>query len=96
MIAPTACFMVKEWRPYSKNTLRAFVSFEIPPGMILHGCTLHERDGSRWVGMPARQYQKDGISTWAPIVELTNKEARDRFQAAALAAIDRYLAEEEL
>jgi hypothetical protein len=61
--------------------------------MILHGCTVHEKNSSRWIGLPAKQYEKDGSKTWAPLVEFASKEARERFQASALAAFDAYMAE---
>lgn len=90
-------FAVREFKPFEKNTLRAFLSFELPSGMILHGCTLLEKNGSRWIGLPAKEFTKsDGTRSWTPQVEFTSKEARDRFQAAALAAVDRHLVKEEL
>jgi hypothetical protein len=86
-------FMVRGFKPFEKNTLRAFVSFELPNGMILHGCTLHEKNSSRWIGLPAREYQKaDNERSWTPLVEFSTKAARERFQTAALAAIDAYVA----
>jgi hypothetical protein len=42
--------------------------------------------------MPARPYKTtDGARSWIPVVEFANKGARDRFQAAALAAIDAHM-----
>jgi hypothetical protein len=86
-------FIVLQFRAFEKNTLRGFLSLELPSGMILHGCTLHEKNGSRWVGVPAKEYEKDGTKTWAPLVEFTSKEAREKFQACALAAFDAYMGE---
>jgi DNA-binding cell septation regulator SpoVG len=85
-----AGFTIKEFKPYQKNTLRGFVSIELPSGLILHGLTYHQKEDSRWIGMPAKQYEKDGATTWAPQVEFVSKESRDKFQTAVLAAIDRY------
>lgn len=93
----TQKFTVREFKPFNKNTLQAFLSLELPSGMVLHGCTLHKQNGSRWIGVPARQYEKsDGENSWMRLVDFTSKDARERFQSAALAAVDRYLAEEEL
>jgi hypothetical protein len=83
-------FVVREWRPYQKNTLRGFLSLELPSGLILHGLTLHDKEGRRWVGMPAKSFEKDGTTTWAPQVEFSSKESRERFQVAAIEAIDAY------
>lgn len=88
----TSTFAAREFKPFEKNTLRGFVSLELPSGLILHGFTLHEKNGSRWIGMPAKEFTKsDGIKSWVPQIEFASKEARDRFQAAALGAVDDYL-----
>lgn len=84
-------FHVVAWKPYLKNTLRGFLSLELPSGLILHDCTLHQRNESRWVGLPGRPYQKpDGTTSWSPVVEIPENAAREKFQRGALAAVDDY------
>ena len=95
MTATAHGFLVREWRPFERNTLRGFLSLELPSGMIIRDCTVHGKNNSRWVGMPARPYEKDGAKTWSPLIEFASKEARDKFQACALAAFDKHLAEAE-
>ena len=86
-------FRVTEYRAFKKNTLEAFVTVETPSGLIISGITYHRKNASRWVSMPAQSYQKQDQSTgWKPIVDFKSKEARNRFQRAALDAIDSYLA----
>jgi len=46
---------------------------------------------SRWVGMPAKPYKKNGETKWSPLVEFSTKEACERFRDAALAALDAHL-----
>jgi hypothetical protein len=92
-VAAARVFAVREWIPYAKNSLVGFLSLELPSGMILHGCTVHQKDGSQWVGLPAKQYEKGSERTWAPLVEFDSKDAREKFQSAALAALDAYLGE---
>ena len=90
--ATTRGFAVPEWKPFEKNTLRGFLSLELPSGMIIHGCTVHEKNGARWIGLPARQFQKpDGEKSWSPLIEFVSKDSREKFQAAALAAVDSHL-----
>jgi hypothetical protein len=69
-----------EFKPFSKNTLRAFFDLGLASGMILAGCTLHEKNGHHWVGLPAKPYLKDGVQTWAPIIDFRDKTTRERFQ----------------
>ena len=84
-------FKVREFKRYSKNTLVAFLVLEMPSGLIIHGCSLHQKNDSRWVGMPAKEYLNGGEKTFAPIIEFADKETRQAFQELALAAIDEYL-----
>jgi hypothetical protein len=89
------------WRPVVKNTLLGFCTLTIEPGGIaLHECSLHEKSGKRWVGLPGKpqtdrsgQPRKDpatGKGLYTPIVEIS-KATRERFQTAALEAIDKLL-----
>jgi len=85
-------FLVSNWKAYEKNTLRGFFSLNLPSGLVIHNCTLHEKDGSRWIGLPARQYSKDdGSTSYALLIEFATKEARQQFQTMALEAVDRFM-----
>ena len=66
----------------------------------MRDCSVHERpDGKRWVGLPAKpvldsegRHRKDPATDkalWLPVVEIRGKSERERFQRAALAAIDK-------
>jgi hypothetical protein len=92
-----------DWRPLERNTLRGFVTLELPSGLILRECTYHRTtSGAEWIGLPGRaqidregKQRKDpatGKSLYTPIVELKGKAERERFQAAALAAVHELLA----
>jgi hypothetical protein len=91
-----------DWRPQLQNTLQGFLTLTLSPsGIVLRECSLHEKDGKRWIGLPSKpQIGKDGrhrLDTttdkklYFPVVEIAGKEERSRFQAAALAAVDRLL-----
>src|SRR5262245_59728722 len=82
-------FVISDWKAVTKNTLRGFCSITMPSGMVLHNCSLHEKEGSRWLGLPAQKFTKDdGSTSYKPMVEFTTKLARDRFNTEALRAID--------
>jgi hypothetical protein len=84
--------VVTNWKAHEKNTLRGFLSINLPSGLVIHNCTLHQKNGSRWLGLPARQYVKDdGSTSYTPLIEFATKDARQRFQAAALEAVDHFL-----
>ena len=89
----TTEFAVSNWKAFEKNTLRGFLSLTTPSGLVLHGCTFHEKAESRWVGMPAQKFTKDdGSTSYTPVIEFASKDARDRFQDAAVRAVEKFLA----
>jgi hypothetical protein len=89
-----------DWRAVVKNSLQGFCVLTLSPsGLVLRDCSVHERpDGKRWVGLPAKpqldsegRHRKDpasGKPLWLPLVEIKGKAERERFQRAALAAVD--------
>ena len=87
--------LATNWKPFAKKTLKGYFNITLPnEGLIIHGCSVHEKDDSRWVGVPSRQYTTPtGETTWKPMVDFPSKEARYDFQAAALEALDKLLAE---
>jgi hypothetical protein len=81
-----------------RATLRGFLTLTLPSGLVLHDCTWHVHpNGTEWIGLPGKpQIDKDGQQRrdpatgkvmYSPVVEVPGKEARERFQAAALAAV---------
>ena len=89
--------IASDFRVVEKNTLRGFFTLALPSGLVVHDCSVHEKGGKRWVGLPARpqldgegQARRDpaGKILYTPVVELAGREQRERFQAAALAAVD--------
>jgi hypothetical protein len=92
--APGPQARILGFKPFEKNTLRGFFDIELASGLILRGCTLHEKNERRWVGLPAKPYTgNDGGQTWAAIVDFRDKRTAARFQelttVAAVAAYER-------
>src|SRR5882672_8953873 len=84
-------FEISGWNPYTKNTLQGFFTLTMPSGMVLHGCTFHRKNDSRWIGVPSQKFTKaDGSVGYTPIVEFATDDAQRRFQEQAVAAVDRY------
>jgi hypothetical protein len=93
IVSRDAAFVVREWRPHSKNTLVGFLVLELPSGLVIRDVMLHQKGDARWLSMPAREYQRDGERSWVPLIEFTTKATREAFQSAALVAVDSYLRE---
>jgi hypothetical protein len=80
-------------RKLSKGALRGFFDVELPSGLKFNGCTLIEKaDGKRFVGLPSKEFVKaDGTKSYTPIVEIPDREARQKFQDAVLPLAERAL-----
>jgi hypothetical protein len=68
---------VSNFKPFVKNTLRGFFDLELPFGMILRDCMLCEKDDKRWIGWPAKPFdKKDGTKSWANIVDFVDNKSK--------------------
>lgn len=77
---------IHNFKPFRKNSLRAFFDVELPSGLTICGCTLHESHGKWWTGLPAKPVASPGNpSAWAEpprkIVDFANKPAAASFQS---------------
>jgi len=52
--------LISGFRPHQKNSLKAFFTATLPSGMVLHDLMLHERNGVRFTGFPARERTDQG------------------------------------
>jgi hypothetical protein len=84
---------IRAFRALNKNTLQGVFSATLPSGLIIHDLLLHEQEGHRWIGVPAKEYlDKNGARHFTPILGFTSRQLADRFQSTVLAALDDYLA----
>jgi hypothetical protein len=81
-------YRVIDFRPYEKGTLRGFFSLVIGD-MTFAGFSVHEKNGKRWVGMPAREYQQDGERKFAPQVTFTDDRRKWAFNDWALKELEK-------
>jgi hypothetical protein len=89
---------IRNFKPLRKNTLQGVFDLELPfAGIILRGCTFHERDGKSWVGWPAQSYVKqDGTKSWTNIVDFVDNNAKYLVQAEVLPRVLAAMAEAAL
>jgi len=83
---------VTDFRPYRKNTLQGFLTILLPSvGLEIRDLGLHEKNGKRWLQLPAKPYTKpDGGQGWSYIVSFPEKNRYNQFQDVALKALDDY------
>lgn len=89
-------FVVEQFAAVSKNTLVGFATVRAPSGVVFHDCAVHRKADSWWVSPASKPIldrngaqlcDPDGKKRFAPVVSFSNKEIRDRFSAAAIAAL---------
>ena len=63
-------------------------------GMILCGCCFHEKEGKRWIGWPAKPYEKqDGTKSFENIVDFVDNKAKYLLQDDVLPLVLTAMAE---
>jgi hypothetical protein len=79
-------------RKLNKGALIGFFDVQLPSGIKLNSCTLLSKDGKKWIGLPSKEWAKqDGTKSYVPIVEIPDRDARDKFNAAVLPLAERAL-----
>lgn len=81
---------------FTKNTLQAFADLEIVEiGLTIKGATIHQKNGSAWVGLPGREYKNgDGQKQWADILQFS-KEKGEEFKTGAIEAVKTFVINEK-
>lgn len=80
------------YRPHSTGNLLGFATIFVTKwGLEISGCSLHQKNGARWVNLPSREYTDDsGEKKYAPILRFKEKAHYDAFVVAAKQAIEAY------
>jgi hypothetical protein len=80
---------ISEWKQVEKNTLRGFFTVTLPSGMVIHKLSLHEKNGQRWIGLPAEKYVKQGGATaYTTLIEFSSRQIADNFRKQVLLALE--------
>ena len=65
------------------RSLRAFASANIGD-FAVHGITVYEKDGKRWVNMPQNSYTENGEKKYSDVFHPTTAESREQLGKAVL------------
>jgi hypothetical protein len=77
----------------TQNSLVGTFDVEMPSGLIVRGAMLLEKNGSRWINFPSKEWIKsDGSKGFFPLLEFKDRATRDRFQAHVLPLAEAELA----
>ena len=75
------------FKPMEKGYLRGFFDVVIEEWGMTMAFSFFNKDGKKWVGLPSREYEKDGQKKYQSLVKFD--EARNKkFQDKVIAMID--------
>ncbi len=85
------------YRKYEKNTLLGFLTVRMTSvGLEIRDMTIHEKNGKRWIGLPAKPIppkEPGGKPGYVAVIDFYDKALSAKFQAAALMELNRWIAE---
>jgi hypothetical protein len=94
-----------DWRPLERGTLLGFCRVKIERWhLTIDGIAIHARDGRRWAQLPSKpmlnsnrelEREPDGKPRYAKILWFDDRETADRFSAAVVSAVDRFVGASE-
>jgi DNA-binding cell septation regulator SpoVG len=91
-----------KFRPFERGSIRGFADLALDNnGLVLHGVTVMETDGRRWISLPSKlavdkdknPITKDSKRVFNPIVSIPDRAMLELFSNSAINAIDRFLGE---
>lgn len=85
---------VTNYKLLNKNTLIGIFDLALDSGITLYGMMLMAKNESRWISFPGRPIVKDGQASmkdgkqeYAKLIEIPDRERRDKFNAAVIAVL---------
>lgn len=86
-----------KFKPYEKGSLLGFLDLEITNwGIEIKGCTLHMKNGKRWINTPSQEFKNEaGETKYSPIVRFINPQQYNNFSEEAKKAVDKFCQEQQ-
>lgn len=79
-----------KFKQFEKGSLKGFADFRFPEkGIEIYGCSVHEKDGRKWVNLPSREFEKDGERKFAQIIRFTSNDDFNYFLRESLKAVEK-------
>lgn len=86
---------ITKWVPVEKGNLLGFASikFSIPTlGMFyINGIGVCQKNSTRWLNMPNKPYEVDGVKKYQNYCGFEARESQDRLSAAFFKEFDEYI-----
>ena len=85
---------ILRYKAFSKNTLEGFCDLQVD-GLKIRDCSHHSKGDQEWINFPSKSYESEGKTKWYSLIQFEDKADHSKFQEAAVAALEEYLAQEQ-
>lgn len=76
----------------NKGSLLASCDVYIQPwDMEICDVKVFTKGTSRWIGMPSKKVNTDGVDKYSDLIQFRKESTRNRFRTQIMAAIDKYI-----
>lgn len=85
-----------KFKSLQRGTLQGFADLELPNlGIQVFGCSVHQKNGQRWVNLPSKEYETEGgEKKYLSVVRFIEGDKLKKFSEEALKAVDKKCASE--
>ena len=80
----------RKFKSFQKGSLQGFADLYFPKwGVEVKGCTLHMKEGKRWVNFPSKEFDNDkGEKVYMSLIKFESKDHYMAFSREAKEAIE--------
>jgi DNA-binding cell septation regulator SpoVG len=87
---------IVSYRQVNKGAVVGSFSLKIPEWkFIIHGMTLFQKDGMRWISMPSSKVEENGETNYYRHCYFTDKDYTERFNESVFKALEEYWKENQ-
>lgn len=84
---------IADLKKFDTGACKAKFTVKMDNGIEIRECGLFETNGQKWIGLPSRPYEKDGIKKYFQIVNMP-PEVKKKFDAKVYEKLARHFANE--
>ena len=82
---------ILSYQKLDKGFLKGSLSILVEDwGLEIYDMKIFEKDRTKWISFPSRQYEKDGQKCFAPYLKFPSKEQMAAFSHAVFKAVEQF------
>ena len=80
------------FKSHKSGSLLGFANLFVPKwGVEVYGCTLHQKEGRRWLNLPSREYEdENGERKYLNILRLREKSHYNSFTSQSTECVEKW------